>query len=617
MKTIIIAFANSAKEPLKSITEEDAQIYRILVENKRDHYNIHRESYATIDNINSALGAYGNEISIFHYAGHASQTSLLFNDQEANGLGIAYQLKPSIAAGNLKLVILNGCSTALQVTKLLELGAPAVIATSASIDDTCAAVFSQSLFTGLCQKRMTLRNAFNDALAAAQTATKAAIGVDEQVNRDIHIPDAKPREPFWGLFYKTADAVDYNPLPIAEQPTDTSAYEPNLQLTQSIFTALVTDGNAPAVQLDERKKQEIIEDNVFQKTILDVLPHPIAIQLKTLFAAEYGAETIKRPGSKRLEQIGRVFHITTEFMGIIMISQLWELKITRQVDTLPDHIHKLMEDYFNLSVHERAVYNYSTLIKAIRQYIDTLPKVNYFVTELESLREEDEKNKAFREACDYLSYIRTATYHDLTQPRETAMIQEAQIPELCRSAEERLSTFFEKLGFLHRYTLTSIQNIRINKYRHDTLTEFDHQVVKLMNSNASHEVNYYLLAKHLDNSGVILTKQSLTVFNVERRQYKGDALDFLNLSPLVVDINAFESRADRSNLVFYGQYREPDNVFIFRNVSKPDDEINREEVNINRKFGRTEQQEQSRYEAVCKQLTAFRAFALQTAPVQP
>ncbi len=611
MKTIIISFANSSREPLASITAEDDHIHRILVENNRGNYSVHRESFATVDNINSALGTYSGNIAIFHYAGHASQTSLLFNDQEANGIGIAYQLKPSIAAGNLRLVILNGCSTAQQVNKLLDLGVPAVIATNASVDDTCAKIFGVEFFRNICQKRMNVRNAFNAALASAQTAAKASLGLDDAVNRDLHLPGEKPREPFWGLFYKNAAAVDMNPLPTAPDQA-TALYEPNIQLTQTIFTALVNDGNAPAIQLDERKKQEIIEDYVFQKTIMDVFPHPIAIQLKTLFAAEYGSEALKKPSIKRLEQIARVFQITTEFMGIIMISQLWELKITQRVKDLPDDIEQLLESYFNLNIDERAVYNYSTLIKGIRKYIDTLDKVDYFVTELETLREEDDQNKKFGEACEYLAYIRNATY-----PGKPVSIQEAEVGELCLTAESMLSVFFEKLGFLHRYTLTSIQNIRINKYRHDVLTEFDHQVVKLMNSNASHEVNYYLLAKHLDNSGVILTKQNLSVFNVERRQYKGEALEFLNLSPLVVDINAFESRADRSNLVFYGQYREADKVYVFRNVSKPDDDMNHVEINIDRKFGRTEQQEQSRYEAVCKQLNAFRDFAMHATTLQP
>lgn len=607
MKTILISFANSAGEPLKSITAEDDGIHRILVENNRGHYNIHRESYATIDNIRHALDS--ADIAIFHYAGHAGQASLLFNDQEANSTGVAYQLQRSIATGNLKLVVLNGCSTAPQVTQLLELGVPAVIATNAAINDTHAKIFGIELFKNLCQKRMTIRAAFTDALAAAQVATPASLGLDEKVDRELHIPGPKGREPFWGLFYKKAENVDLNPVPL-ENHFSNNLYEPNLQLTQTIFSALAAAGSVPAAQLEERRQVEIIEDNVVQKTILDVLPHPIAVQLKTLFAAEYGAETLKQPGIKRLEQIGRVFHITTEFMGIIMISQLWELKLMQKETGWPEDINIMLEEYFNLPIDERAVYDYSHLIKSIRKHIDTLPDVQYFVSELAGMREDKEDNRKFFEACAYLSYIRKATYHDLTQPKEPVMIQATEVPELCLTAEEMLSAFFGKLGFLHRYTLTSVQNIRINKYRHTVATEFDHQVVKLMNSNANHEVNYYLLTHHLDNSGVVLTKQTLPVHDVKRRQYKGETLDFLNLSPLVIDINAFESKADRSNLVFFGQYRSTDDVYVFRNVSKPDDAMNREEINIDRKFGRTEQQEQIRYEAVCQQLKAFKDLAL-------
>lgn len=614
MKTILISFANSSADPLKSITAEDEGIHNVLVANNRGNYTVHRESYATINNINSAFSTHGNNIAIFHYAGHASQHSLLFNDQDANGVGIAYQLQPSVASGALKLVILNGCSTAKQVDKLLDLGVPAVIATNASINDTSAKIFGITLFQNICQKRMTIRNAFTSALAAAQLATADKLGLDDQVNRDLHIPGATPREPFWGLFYKKAEMVDRNPVPLESNASKGVTYEPNLQLTQTIFNSLVQADNASAKRLDDRKQQEIISDNEFQQTILDVFPHPIAVQLKTLFAAEYGKEVLKEPGIKRLAQIGRVFHITTEFMGIIMISQLWELMILKVVNDLPDEIADLMEDYFNLTIDQRAVYNYSHLIKIIRQYIDTLPQVNYFVMELKDLREEDPKNKKFGEACEYLAYIREATYQSISDPNKPAMIQDSEVPELCLTAEDMLSVVFEKLGFLHRYALTSIQNIRINKYRHDTLTEFDHQVVRLMNPNANHEVNYYLLTKHLDNSGVVLIRHNnLTVFNVDRRQYKGDSLEFLNLSPLVVDINTFVSRTDRTDLVLYGQYRSTDDVYVFRNVSKPDEELDQVEININQKFKRTEQLEQGRYEAICKQLTAFKNFALHEA----
>lgn len=615
MKKIIIAFANHPQAPLQSVTEEDEGIHNTLIAANRGDYSVHRESFATVSNINNAFSTYGADIAVFHYAGHAGEQSLLFNDQAASGQGLAFQLKPSADAGALKLVVLNGCSTGAQVEQLLGLGVPAVIATSAAVNDRSARIFGVQFFQNICTKGMSIRQAFDAALAAAQLASAAPLGVDAPPARDLNLPGKTPREPFWGLFFNTAAAVDLNPLPSAATGP-LPPYEPNVQLTQTLFAALAKDGNLPAKQIEDRRQTDIIEDNVLQKTILDVLPHPIAIQLKTLFALEYGAEGLKQPGLKRLEQIGRVFHIASEFMGIIMISQLWELKITGKVAELPDDMMELLDGYFSLSIADRSVYDYSALIRSIRKYIDTLPAVEYFVTELTTLRDDDPQNRPFGEACEFLQYIRSVTYSGFGTAGGKK-VPEAEVPALCIRAEAMLSAVFERLGFLHRYTLTSIQNIRINKYRHDTLTVFDHQVVKLMNSNASHEINYYLLAKHLDNSGVVLTKQALPVFNVERRQYKGDSLEFLNLSPLVVDVNTFESRADRSNLVIFGQYQPQDDTYVFRTVPKPDEPLDHVHININRKFARNEQQEQGRYEAVCQQLTAFRLFAQQALTPAP
>ncbi|MGE7774834.1 CHAT domain-containing protein [Chitinophaga sp. NPDC101104] len=615
MKKIIIAFANLPQAPLQSVTEEDEGIHNTLIAANRGDYSVHRESFATVSNINNAFSTYGAEIAIFHYAGHAGEQSLLFIDQAANGQGLAYLLKPSADAGALRLVILNGCSTGAQVDQLLALGVPAVIATSSAVNDLSARIFGVEFFKNICTKGMSIRQAFDAALKSAQLASQVPLGVDAPPARDLNLPGKTPREPFWGLFFNNAAAVDVNPLP-SEPNKPLPPYEPNAQLTQALFNALVKDGNLPAKQIDDRRQTEIIEDNMLQKTILDVLPHPIAIQLKTLFAAEYGAEGLKQPGIKRLEQIGRAFHIASEFMGIIMISQLWELKITQKVENLPDEMMELLDKYFGLSIADRSVYDYSALIRSIRKYIDSLADVQYFVSELSTLRDDDPQNKPFSEACVFLQYIRSATYTGFGAAGGQ-QIPEAEVPALCIRAEDMLSTVFERLGFLHRYTLTSIQNIRINKYRHDTLTVFDHQVVKLMNSNASHEINYYLLAHHLDNSGVVLTKQALPVFNVERRQYKGDSLEFLNLSPLVVDVNTFESRSDRSNLVIFGQYQPADDTYVFRTVPKPDEPLDHVRININRRFARNEQQEQGRYEAICQQLTAFRQFAQQALTPAP
>lgn len=610
MKKIIIAFANHPQAPLQSVTEEDEGIYNTLNEALRGNYVVHRESFATVTNINLAFSNYREDIAVFHYAGHAGEQSLLFNDQAASGQGLAYLLKPSADAGNLRLVVLNGCSTGAQVEELLKIGVPAVIATSAAVNDRSAREFGTEFFKCVCVKGMSIRQAFETALAAAQLASAVPLGVDAPPSRDLNLPGKTPREPFWGLFFNTAAAVDQNPIP-SEAPGPLPPFTPNAQLIKTLFTALVAACNEPAVKLEKALKTEIIdnEENVIQMTIFSALPLPIASQLNTLFApGSSGTEDLMRkPGFERLQQLGRIFHIASEFMGIIMISQLWELKITGKVKNLPGDMRELLDKYFGLSIDARSVYDYSSLIRAIRKYIDTLDGVEYFVSELSTLRDDNPQNKPFGEACEFLHFIRSVTYTPTGKPRPKR-VSEAEIPALCIRAEAMLSTVFEKLGFLHRYTLTSIQNICINKYRHETSTTFDHQVLKLMNSNDSKEMNFYLLTKHLDNSGVVLTKQLPSIHNAERRQYKGESLEFLNLSPLVVDINTFERFADQSRLAIFGQYEPATDSYVFRWVKNPDEARDYKPINVKRSFDRTTRVEQARHEAICQQLTAFRLF---------
>jgi hypothetical protein len=613
MKLLYLSFANNREHPLEELTKEDEEVYTILDNNKTSQdgnlrYTIFREQFATIDNVNRFLSEHKEELTLFHYSGHAGEQFLLLNDAVANANGIAYQIAQSASNGILKLVVLNGCSTARQVKILLELEVPVVIATNAPIGDKSARIFSIRFYGNMASKGMTIREAFEDALAAAQVATPTDLGVGTAAQRDISgFAEEELDKPLWGLFYKAEEAIDTNPFTTVSGPPPAN-YRPNKQLTAAIFEAVAAAGNPSVLLIKAQAEVDIVADNVRQQAFLAALPYPVAVHLQKLFSAEQGADGFDQIGLRRLEQIGRVFHVTMEFMGFIMVAQLWDLKMIGKIQEIPPEVVSLLKDYFYLTVKDRAVFDYIAFIRRLRAYFDSLGKeVTFFVEELEDLRDDVAAVNDFGTACDFLYYIRKYTVNKKVFP--------PSIPELCVSAENMLSRFFQKLGFLHRYTLTSIQEIHIRKYRH-TPAEFSHQVVKLMNAISNNDINYYLLSDYLDNSGVVLTKQKLQVFNAGKRQYRGDKLEFLNLSPFVIDLNAFELKADRSKPMFFDQCRLSDEVCVFKSVKEP--ESTKDDVEISIKapdetkstttYDVSEQQE--RYEAVRLQFMVFRAIIL-------
>ena len=56
-------------------------------------------------------------------------------------------------------------------------------------------------------------------------------------------------------------------------------------------------------------------------------------------------------------------------------------------------------------------------------------------------------------------------------------VSAAEIPELCRRAEEGLADLLAGMGFLAEYTLVSVQSIDVLKYRHLPKARFNHIAV--------------------------------------------------------------------------------------------------------------------------------------------
>ena len=71
----------------------------------------------------------------------------------------------------MRLVFLNGCSTADQVEVLRNAGIPAVIATTEGIDDAVATEFAKGFYASLADDH-DLRTAFHTAESVVNSHTK-------------------------------------------------------------------------------------------------------------------------------------------------------------------------------------------------------------------------------------------------------------------------------------------------------------------------------------------------------------------------------------------------------------------------------------------------------------
>ena len=144
---ILLTFANEEERFLNSLKEESDALNKVFMGYKRDGYiEVERDESATMKNLSYYLQNYHNRISIFHYAGHASSWSLMFEGGKSHPSGFAGLLA---AQESLMLVFLNGCATFQQSQLLLSKGVKAIIGTSLPIKDGLAKDFSEHFYRGL------------------------------------------------------------------------------------------------------------------------------------------------------------------------------------------------------------------------------------------------------------------------------------------------------------------------------------------------------------------------------------------------------------------------------------------------------------------------------------
>lgn len=108
---------------------------------------------------------YKDRIAIFHFGGHADGYQLLLESAEggsavAHGEGLVSFLA---RRNSLQLVFLNGCATEQQAKELVDLGIPAVISTSSSINDEVATNLAVRFYSAIANAN-DLQTAWEDSL---------------------------------------------------------------------------------------------------------------------------------------------------------------------------------------------------------------------------------------------------------------------------------------------------------------------------------------------------------------------------------------------------------------------------------------------------------------------
>ena len=553
MDVVFLAFSNSREDPLPSLKKEDETLYQLFLKRQQaGHLQIHRDSYATHDTLINNLRIFKDDVILFHFSGHAGDRLLYLDDRKLHGVGIAELLGQ---CPKLRLIVLNGCGTEDQVEVLSKIPSkPIIVSTQANVGDETATEFAIRFYQVLCESQGSVGQAFDFGLASAQALRRSPL----EVQRGGYIPRAARR--LWGIFHPSEADLNWK-LPTTSQPLPAQDFTPNEFLIAGLLKAFADyDDQCAKIVRDEaigvstklsKKKQHILR----------CLPHPVSEQLRKLMvpSTEGSAMTFyDKIGLARLRQLQITFQTVLELICFVSIAELWDYLAEEEVDLPLPLLTHLRTLFLADTSHHGAAFLYSIICATI----DFLPegRGQIFVADLVKIKSEFAADSSLEEICTYFDVLKDGL----------AQQDSEDLTVSCREAEEKLTNLLSRLAFIVNYTVVSVKDIDVIKYKHFKKPIFKHRLIKLVQTFVGLESEDEVLETYLDNSSVLLMEKG------------GASKKYLNLSPFIFDENAFiDKHSDDAKLRFFQNYIVARDVFWFKHVYKPLDvplEVNQQQL---------------------------------------
>ena len=560
---ILAAFANDQGRFLDSLQQESDAISDALRGKKDGGFlDLEVQQGATIERLFALIGRYGNDLAVLHYGGHANGSALDLQagggtNAEAHGAGLA-QLLGSLPS--LKLVFLNGCATQGHVELLLASGVPAVIATSAPVEDDIALQFAKTFYAALADPAAsrTIDFAFARAKALLATAKGSAIEVE---SRGMSVgSDAPPvvGAAKWGLYaVKGKEAALAWTLPdsraadfVIERSAPATATEiatPSGGLIARQATAVgeFDNGFRERMELERKLSRDgSVDERLVREGIINAFPSPIGEKLRILFAGG-------QMGDPRLRLAVATYDITTRFVAFALLAQLWDLFEDQPgAVTLSDAQWQAIEAFNALDQAAAARFDYlgfAVTLTAALAANQTPAYMSQCGTLAAAMAQPD-----CAAAQTFMDTMRSAIFDHTLDP--------AKVAELAQQADAHLDAALYVLTFVVGYKLATIKEITINRSRRKEPSFLHRRVVLDRAAAGLYKDDTQPLLHFADNESVILLKEL------------DDVTSYINLSPFVLDQNAL-TRNPGTNLYFFHWYDEATDTLHYTQISEDTDRI--------------------------------------------
>lgn len=560
---ILTAFANDQGRFLESLQQESDAISDALRAKKDGGIiDLEVQQGATIGRLFDLINRYSQDLAVLHYGGHANGSALDLQaaggtNAEAHGGGLA-QLLGTLP--NLKLVVLNGCATQGHVEQLLAQGVPAVIATSAPVEDNIALQFAREFYTALADPAAsrTIDFAFARAKALVATAKGDAISFE---TRGTSFGDPEPPVvgvDKWGLYATKGKEVAFAwTLPdhsAANFVIDGAAPATATQIATPSGNLVARQAAAVSeLDADFRKRMELekqmsrdgsVDERLVREGIINAFPSPIGEKLRILFAGG-------QMGDPRLRLAVATYDITSRFIAFALIAQLWDLFEDKAgAVTLTDAQWQAIEAFNTLDEAGSARFDFLDLSVKLTAAIEANGAAPY-MAQCSGLGAALAQAECAA-AQSFMNTMRAAIQDNTVDPAKAA--------DLAQQADVHLDNALFAMTFVAGYKLATIKEITINRTRRKDASFLHRRVVLDRAAAALYKDDTQALLHYADNESVILLRDL------------DDVTSYLNLSPFVLDQNAL-TRNPGTKLYFMHRYDEANGALHYNQISEDSDQI--------------------------------------------
>lgn len=251
------------------------------------------------------------------------------------------------------------------------------------------------------------------------------------------------------------------------------------------------------------EEEETFDTRLLGDMIIRNFPWPIGVELRRLFSA-----STRQLDRMRLDQIFRTIERTMQFLGFLMICQLWKDAREGRV-TPPDGFRREFAD----RIMVLSMGNYTWLVRAIGTLIQEsgLP---WFMPEMG-----ENFDKKFYAALDFWVPERNEIGHFQIN------LTNEEIEKRCVEYEEKLTFILERIAFICKYKLVSVREIKVIHPKNRE-ARFNHVIDLLSSSDSGFKAQEIEEARYTESNSVLLMKSLKTID------------EYLNLSPLLIDTNS-------------------------------------------------------------------------------